>query len=309
MNANDARLRLTRYAWLSIGAALATIGLKTSAYLLTGSVGLLSDAIESLVNLTAAIFALYVIRVGERPPDEQHAYGHEKAEYFSSGAEGGMILIAALTIIWVCVQRLIEPRNISEVNLGIIISVLASLINLGAAKIILEAGRRYRSIALEADAQHLMTDVWTSGGVIIGIGLVALTGWVALDPLLGLGVALHVAWMGGRLMRRSILGLMDTALPPADVAKVQTVLSSNISDEVQYHALRTRQSGARSFVSLHIQVPGSWSVQRGHDLAEKIESDIRSALPLVTVFTHIEPREDPLSFADIHLDRRQMKQK
>jgi cation diffusion facilitator family transporter len=298
------RVTISRYAWLSIGAAIVTIGLKTLAYFLTGSVGLLSDAIESLVNLTAAIFALYVIRVGERPPDDQHAYGHEKAEYFSSGAEGGMILIAALSIITVCVLRLIQPQALSRVDVGIVITILASLVNLGVARTILAAGRRNRSIALEADAQHLITDVWTSGGVVAGIGLAGLTGWYILDPLLGFSVALHIAWMGVRLMQRSILGLMDTALPAEDMDKIQSVLSRNTREDTQFHALRTRQSGARSFVSVHIQVPGSWSVQKGHDLAERIESEIREELPLVTVFTHIEPREDPLSFADMHLDRR-----
>lgn len=298
-------MSISRYAWLSIAAAIVTIGLKTSAYLFTGSVGLLSDAIESLVNLTAAIFALYVIRVGERPPDEQHAYGHEKAQYFSSGAEGGMILIAALSIITVCVQRLIQPQAIFRIDIGIVMSILASLVNLGVARTIMAAGRRHRSIALEADAQHLMTDVWTSGGVVAGIGMVALTGWHMLDPLLGLGVAMHVAWMGVRLMQRSILGLMDTALPTGDLEKVEAVLTRNRSQDVQFHALRTRQAGARSFVSVHIQVPGSWSVQKGHDLAEKVESEVREELPFVTVFTHIEPREDPLSFADMHLDRHQ----
>jgi cation diffusion facilitator family transporter len=297
------RTSVTSYAWLSIAAAIVTIGLKTLAYLFTGSVGLLSDAIESVVNLTAAIFALYVIHVGERPPDEQHAYGHEKAQYFSSGAEGAMILIAAVSIITVCVQRLIAPQALSRIDVGILISILASLVNLGTARTILSAGQRHRSIALEADAQHLMTDVWTSGGVIAGIGLAALTGWHILDPLLGLAVAVHIAWMGVRLMQRSILGLMDTALPGGDLEKVQAVLSRNTTEDIQFHALRTRQSGSRSFVSVHIQVPGSWSVQKGHDLAEKIESEIREELPQVTVFTHIEPREDPLSFADMHLDR------
>ncbi len=299
------RRSISRYAWLSIAAAIVTIGLKTLAYLFTGSVGLLSDAIESVVNLTAAIFALYVIRVGERPPDEQHVYGHEKAEYFSSGAEGAMILIAALSIITLCVQRLIQPQALSRIDVGIVISILASLVNLGVSRIILSAGRRHRSIALEADAQHLMTDVWTSGGVIAGIGLAALTGWYILDPLLGLAVALQIAWMGVRLMQRSILGLMDTALPSGDLDKVQEVLSRNTAEDIQFHALMTRQSGSRSFVSVHIQVPGSWSVQKGHDLAEAVESEIREQLPLVTVFTHIEPREDPLSFADMHLDRHQ----
>ena len=302
---NKTGFSIARYAWLSIATAIVTITLKTLAYLLTGSAGLLSDAIESLVNLAAAIFALFVIRVGERPPDDQHAYGHEKAQYFSSGAEGGMILIAAFSIITFCVHRLVEPQALARIDVGIFISALASVVNLVVARIIMSGGRNHRSIALEADAQHLMTDVWTSAGVITGIALVGLTGWQVLDPILGLAVALQIAWMGVRLMQRSILGLMDTALPIGDMDKVQTVLTRNTSEEVQFHALRTRQSGSRSFVSVHIQVPGSWSVQKGHDLAERIESEIRGALPLVTVFTHIEPREDPISFADMHLDRHQ----
>lgn len=304
MDMNHPRERLARYAWLSVLAAVVTIGLKTLAYLVTGSVGLLSDAIESVVNLTAAGLALYVIKVGERPPDEQHAYGHEKAEYFSSGAEGGMIVVAAASIVAVALQRLLNPQPIVRIDFGLIASAAASVINLAVARVLLQAGRRNRSIALEADAQHLMTDVWTSAGVIVGIGLVALTGWHVLDPVIAMGVAAHVAWMGVRLLTRSIHGLMDVALPGAVVEKIESIIRSNLPDDVQYHALRTRQSGARSFVSLHIQVPGQWSVQTGHDLAERIESDIGMRLPMVTVFTHIEPKEDPLSFADMHLDCR-----
>jgi cation diffusion facilitator family transporter len=295
--------RVTRYAWLSVATAIATISLKTAAYLITGSVGLLSDAIESLVNLSAALLALYVLRVGDRPPDEQHAYGHNKAEYFSSGAEGGMILIAAGSIITVASQRLLDPQPIAYVNLGIILSSIASVLNLVVARILFKAARANRSIALEADAQHLMTDVWTSAGVIAAVAAVAVTGWTSLDPLIGIAVAIHIAWIGSRLMRRSIHGLMDVSIPEAEVKLVEEVLTRHVSENVQYHALRTRQAGARSFVSVHLQVPGAWSVQKGHDLAEKIESEVREAVPLVTVFTHIEPREDPLSFADVHLDR------
>ena len=303
MTEAGAREKLSRYAWLSVAAAVVTIGLKTTAYLFTGSVGLLSDAIESLVNLAAALFALTVIRVGERPPDEEHAYGHEKAEYFSSGLEGGMILIAAIAIITVSVQRLLAPRAIESVNIGLMISATAALVNLVVAQVLFKAGSRNRSIALEADAHHLMTDVWTSAGVIIGVALVALTKWNSLDPMLGIAVATHIAWMGGKLIWRSINGLMDVTLPASEVEKVKTILKQNVSDDVQYHGLRTRQAGARSFVSVDIQVPGGWSVQKGHDLAEKIEAEIREALPMVTVFTHVEPREDPRSFADVYLDR------
>jgi cation diffusion facilitator family transporter len=296
--------RVIRYAWLSVVTALATISLKTTAYLVTGSVGLLSDAIESLVNLSAALLALYVLRVGDRPPDEQHAYGHNKAEYFSSGAEGGMILIAAGSIITVAFQRILDPQPIAHVNVGIVISIIAALLNLVVARILFRAARANRSIALEADAHHLMTDVWTSAGVIIGVATVAMTGWIALDPLIGIAVAVHIAWVGSKLMRRSVHGLMDASIPEEEVKLVEEVLARHVSENVQYHALRTRQAGARSFVSVHLQVPGAWSVQEGHDLAERIESEIREAVPLVTVFTHIEPREDPLSFADLHLDRR-----
>ncbi len=297
------RERLARYAWLSIGAAVSTILLKTGAYWLTQSVGLLSDAIESIVNLSAAFLALFVIRIGIRPPDEQHAYGHEKVEYFSSGAEGGMILIAALSIMIVAIQRLIDPRPIQSVNIGLIITTVASLVNLAVSIVLTRAGRRFRSIALQADAQHLMTDVWTSAGVIVGVSLVALTGWQVLDPLIAIAVALQIGVTGVGLMRRSTHGLMDAALPESQVQTVLGILKGVLPEETMYHALRTRQSGARSFVSMHLQVPGDWSVQKGHDLAEKVEQEIRKSIPMVTVFTHIEPREDPVSWADENLDR------
>lgn len=294
---------LKRYAWLSIGAALLTIGLKAGAYGLTGSVGLLSDALESLVNLVAAVVALVVLSVAERPPDEDHAYGHDKAEYFSSGVEGALILIAAVSIIATATPRLQAPQPLEDVRLGLGISVAASLVNLAVARVLFRAGRDYSSITLEADSQHLMTDVWTSAGVVVGIGATALTGWLLLDPLIALVVAANIIWQGYRLVRRSVLGLLDTALPPSERGAVQTILARYGAQGVQWHALLTRQSGARRFVSVHILVPGEWTVQHGHNLLEQVERDIRDALPNATVFTHLEPIEDPHSWQDTTLDR------
>ncbi len=294
---------LIRYAWLSIGTAVFTILLKAAAYLLTRSVGLLSDALEAGVNLAAAVFVLIVLTIAAMPPDEEHAYGHAKAEYFSSGAEGMLILIAAGTIGYTAVLRLITPQPLEQVGAGLVISVVAALFNLLTARILLQAGRRHNSITLTADAHHLMTDVWTSGGVVLGVGAVALTGWQALDPLIALAVAGHIVYAGFKLVREAVLGLMDTALPPEEMAKVTAVLAKYQQKGIAYHALRSRQSGARAFVSMHIQVPGAWSVQEGHTLLESIERDLRQALPLVSVFTHLEPIEDPLSWQDIDLTR------
>jgi cation diffusion facilitator family transporter len=295
--------RLTRFAWLSIGAALLTMAIKAVAYWLTGSVGLLSDALESTVNLAAALMTLAALYVTVRPPDEEHAYGHTKVEYFSSGVEGTLIMIAALTIAVAAVGRLFHPRSLDHLGLGLAVATAASLINLGVAFTLRHAGTRYRSIALEADSQHLMTDVWSSAGVLIGVGAVAVTGWTPLDPMVGLIVAANIARQGILIVRRSALGLMDTALPPAEMQLVRGALELHSSQGVKYHALRSRQAGARRFVSMHIQVPGNWTVQRGHDLLEAIEADIRHVLPGVTVFTHIEPLEDPASWADERLDR------
>lgn len=294
---------LTRYAWLSIAAALGTMALKVGAYALTRSVGLLSDALESGVNLAAALLALYILTVVAQPPDEEHAYGHEKAEYFSSGAEGTLILLAAVLTAYKAVERLLSPMPLERLDTGLAIAVLASLINFGVARVLMRAGRESRSVALEADAQHLMTDVWTSAAVLFGVALVAVTGWSFLDPLVALGAAIHIAWSGVRLVRRSTLGLMDTALQTETVADVEKVLARHEAEGLRYHALRTRQAGARSFISVHVQVPGDWSVQRGHDLLETIEADIRDVVPSAVVFTHIEPIEDPRSWRDQHLDR------
>ena len=292
-----------RFAWLSIAAAVATIALKAFAYLLTGSVGLLSDALESFVNLAGALMALAMLSLAARPPDANHAYGHGKAEYFSSGVEGGLILIAAVSIAVAAVDRLLHPRPLQQLGLGLTISVVASLVNFGVSVVLMRAAKQYDSITLKANAHHLMTDVWTSAGVLVGVGAVALTGWLWLDPLVALAVAANIVWTGVRIVHASILGLMDTALPAAELAAITTVLDRYAGDEVRYHALRTRQAGPRRFVSVHVLVPGAWSVMRGHDLLERIEADIREALPLVSVLTHLEPLEDPAAHNDLDLDR------
>ena len=294
---------LTRYAWLSIAAAVLTIALKTAAYLITGSVGLLSDALESVVNLVAAMMALAMLTIAARPPDEEHTYGHDKAEYFSSGVEGALILVAAVSIIAAAAPRLLAPQPIEQVGLGLGVSVVASLVNLGVALVLRQAGRRYRSITLEADATHLMTDVWTSAGVLIAIGAVAVTGWERLDPIVALAVAANIIWSGFGLMRRSVLGLMDTALPGEQQEAVREIQQRYSQEGIKFHALRSRQSGSRSFVSMHVLVPGAWTVQRGHELLERIEADVRQVILNVTVFTHLEPLDDPASWQDAQLDR------
>jgi cation diffusion facilitator family transporter len=294
---------LTRYALLSILAAITTIAMKGGAYLLTGSVGLLSDALESLVNLVAAIVALLALHLAAQPEDEEHAYGHGKAEYFASGFEGALVLVAAATIIVTAGGRLFEPRELEQVGLGVAITVAASLINLAVARVLLEAGRRHHSITLEADAKHLMSDVWTSAGVVIGVSAAAATGAHWLDPLIAIAVALNIVRIGVDLLRRSFLGLLDTMLDAEELRAIQRVMEQHTGAGVQFHALRTRQAGALRFVSFHVLVPGEWSVQRGHDLLERIEDEVRAVVPNCSVFTHLEPIEDPVSFQDTELRR------
>jgi cation diffusion facilitator family transporter len=292
---------LTRYAWISIFAALATIALKGGAYLITGSVGLLSDAFESLVNLAAAAVALYALKVAARPADEEHAYGHTKAEYFSSGFEGALILVAAGGIAWVAALRLMDPQPLEAVGLGLAISTAASGINFVVARVLIGAARRYGSISLEADAHHLMADVWTSAGVVVGVTATALTGWDRLDPIIALVVALNIVRIGVDLISRSIHGLLDTSLPAETLQAIEGVLAAYAERGVRYHALRTRQAGRRRFISFHVLVPGAWSVQEGHDLIEEIEERVRAQAPMSTVFTHMEPVEDPVSWHDTDL--------
>ena len=294
--------KLTQYAWLSIGAAVVTICLKTIAYFLTGSVGLLSDALESVVNLAAGIMALVILTIAVHPADEDHPYGHSKAEYFSSGMEGALILLAAASICFTAIPRLISPRHIEQAFWGLLVSVLASLVNFGVARILLRAGKRHRSITLEADAHHIMTDVWTSVGVIIGVGAVAISDWHILDPIIALLVALNIVWTGVKLIRRSAQGLMDVALPDADLAAIQSVIERYSQEDVQFHALRTRQAGARNFISVHVLVPGQWTVQQGHQLLEDFETDISRVIPNVHIITHLEPVEDPTAWKDRDLE-------
>ncbi len=294
---------LGRFAWLSIAAAVTTIALKTVAWRLTGSVGLLSDALESLVNLVAAILTLIMLTVAARPADEDHAYGHSKAEYFASGAEGALILLAAAGIGWTAVQRLLAPQPLEQAGLGVVVSAAASLVNFAVARVLLAAGRRHHSIALEADAHHLLTDVWTSGGVLLGIGLVTLTGWERLDPVIALLVAAHIVWTGVQLLRRSAMGLLDAALAPAELAALREVLARHEGPEVRFHAVRTRQAASRRFIAMHVLVPGAWTVRRGHDLLERIEEEVRAVIPNATVMTHLEALEDPASWLDEGLDR------
>ncbi len=297
------RAALTRFAWLSIAASIAIIVLKSGAYLLTGSVGFLSDALESLINLVAAGVALWMLTIAARPPDESHLYGHDKAEFFSSSVEGLLILVAAGGIAWTAIQRLFHPVPLEKLGIGLGISFLAALLNFIVARTLISAGKKHRSITLEADGQHLMTDVWTSAGVICGVGAVALTGWQALDPLVALGVAANIIFTSVHLLRRSVAGLMDASLSPQDQQKIENVLAQYRGQGVEFHALRTRQGASRRFVSLHVLVPGEWTVHDSHHIAEDIERDIRAVISDAVVFTHLEPVEDEISLHDIPLDR------
>lgn len=294
---------LSRYAALSLVAAVVTMALKLLAWQLTGSVGLLSDALESLVNLGGAAMAFWMLRLAAQPPDAGHAYGHSKAEYFSAGFEGLLIVVAAAAIVWTAMPRLLQPAPLEHAGVGLAVSGAAALINLGVALMLLRAGSRYRSIALSADGEHLMSDVWTSAAVIAGLLLVSLTGWQRLDPLLALGVAVNVLWTGRRLMGESVAGLMDAALPEDEQATLREVLREFREQGIAIHALRTRRSASRRFVSMHVLVPGDWSVRRGHQVADRIEQRIVERLAPVTVLTHLEPIEDAASYGDEGLDR------
>lgn len=294
---------LTRFAWLSVATAIATISLKTLAYLMTGSVGLLSDALESVINLVAAAFALWMLKIAARPADEDHPFGHYKAEYFAGALEGTLIGMAALSIIWVAVNRLIAPQPIEQIGIGLIITTAASLLNLVVGQLLIRTGRKHRSITLEADGKHLMTDVWTSASVIIALIVVNITGWYVLDPIIALFVAVNILRTGYNVVKRSTLGLMDTVISDEDMKAVVNVLDSYVEKEkIDYHALRTRESGSRVFISVHILMPDEWSIREGHKLIDKIEDDIRTAVAGAIVFTHMEPISDPASMADIDLE-------
>lgn len=298
------RFRSARsYITLSIGAAVLTMALKFVAFAVTGSVGLLSDALESVVNLVAALIAFWALTLAARPADDEHTYGHTKVEYFASGIEGGLIVLAAVSIAIAAVPRLIHPQPLEQVGLGLLVAVVAAAINGGVALVLGQAGKRLRSVALQADSRHLLTDVWTTAGVLIGVALVGITGWLILDPIIALLVAANIVWTGVKLVRESGLGLMDTALPEADQRIIADAQAPYRARGIQFHALRTRRSGSRRFVSMHVLVPGDWTVKQGHDLCEEIEMAIHAALPETTVFTHLEPREDPSAWQDTGLDR------
>ena len=298
----EARVDLTKFAWLSIAAALVTIALKTAAWLITGSVGLLSDAAESVVNLVAAVVALFALRVAARPADKNHHFGHSKAEYFSSAIEGVMIFVAAVVIVAFAVERLIFPRPLEEIGVGLLITVGASVINGAVALVLLGAGAKYNSITLRADGHHLMTDVITSAGVVVGIGLVWITGWNWLDPVVALLVGLNILWTGWRLVSESASGLMDESLPKEQNARLRGILAEHETEEIKFHAFRTRISGARAFMEFHMLVPGAWSVQRGHDAMEDLIDLIQEEFAELRVIGHLEPIEDPRSYEDIHID-------
>ena len=297
------RPSLTKYALLSVGVALITILLKLSAYLVTGSVGFLSDALEGIVNLVAATVALITLRVVEQPPDEMHQYGHDKAEYFSSGIEGTLITIASISILYTSFRRLLDPQPLEQAALGLVLIIVAALLNLVVGQILVRTGKKYDSITLEADGQHLMSDVWTSLGVVICVTLAVLTGLDWLDPVVGIIVGVKIGWEGIKIFRRSMGGFMDVAIAPEERNTVEEILNDQVEADVKWHALRTRQSGSRRFISVHLLVPGNWTVQRAHDMAEGVEQKVRRRINYSSVFTHVEPVEDPRSHEDLSLDR------
>jgi len=295
---------LVRYAYLSIGAAIITIILKFSAYWITDSVGLLSDAIEACVNLMAALIVFGAIRVVEKPPDADHEYGHDKAGYFSSGIEGVLIMVASLSIIFASFRRLLDPQPIEQPGIGLAIALLAAAINFLVARTLVKVGKGRDSIILEADGQHLMTDVWTSIGVVLGVSATVLTGITRIDPLIAILVGAKIGWEGIRIVLKSSRGLMDTSIDQRERDVLKKLLDRYQQEQgIQWHALRTRQAGARRFVSVHLLVPGDLSVQQAHDLSEQLEAEIRSVIPNSSVFSHIEPVEDPVSADDMTLDR------
>ena len=296
---------LPRFAWLSAFAALVTLGLKLVAWAITGSVGMLSDALETLVNLAGAVLAIVLLQVAARPADEEHPYGHGKAEYFSGGVEGALILFSAIGISVAAVQRLLSPRALEQVPLGLAVAGVAAAINLVVATVLVRAGRRHGSLTLEAGGQHLYSDVWTTLGVFAGIGVVMWTGLRWLDPIVALAVSVNILRTGWGIVGRAVTGLMDTSLDGEERTTLERTLAPHVVAPVQVHALRSRRSGTRRFVSMHVLVPGDWSVHRGHQLLERIEADIRAAIPNVTVLTHLESLDDPASWDDMTLDRRQ----
>ena len=290
-------LDLSRYGWLAVAAAFATILLKAGAWLVTGSVGLLADAAESLVNLVAAAVALIVLKVAARPADANHNFGHTKAEYFSAAVEGVMIFVAAISIVVFALQRLVFPQPIESLGIGLMISMIASVLNGAVALVLLRAGKRHHSITLTADGKHLMTDVWTSVGVLVGIVLVWMSGWSWLDPVIAIAVGINILFTGYGLVKESTEGLMDASLPERDNERLRMILTRRAGAGIAFHQMRTRVSGARQFIDFHLLVPDDWSVKQGHDFLEDLSDEIVAEFPRMNVTGHIEPINDPRSYA------------
>lgn len=287
-----------KYLWISITASVATIVLKGGAFYVTGSVGLLSDAIESFINLAAAVSAFVLLTIALKPPDKGHPFGHNKAEYFSSIIEGTLIFLAAVAIGVTSIERLLNPRPPHDLGAGLLISVAASGINLFTAMVLLGAGRRYNSITLEADAKHLLTDVWTTAGVLAGLLVVNLTGWIVLDPVIAILVAVNIIFTGIKLIKRSVSGLMDEALPGEELSVLKEILDRYGNSGISYHSLYTRKAASKRFVSLHLVMPGEWQIEKGHEVTKSIESEIAGIFPGSDVFVHVEPANDPEAFDD-----------
>jgi cation diffusion facilitator family transporter len=296
------RANLRKYAWLSIAAAVATITMKTIAWRVTGSVGLLSDAAESVVNLAAAILALAMLTVAARPPDSGHQFGHDKAEYFSAAVEGILIFVAAVIIIISAADRLMNPRQLESLSVGVIISAVASVINGGVGTILLRAGKAQRSPTLVADGKHLWTDVATSVGVIIGIVLVWVTHWSILDPIIALAVGVNIIVTGIKLVRDSTQGLMDATLPESENTAIADILAGFTNHDVHFHGLRTRLSGSQRFAVVDMLVPGQWTVRRSHDLIENVQQKLDEAFPGIQIQVHLEPKEDPRAYDDFAVE-------
>lgn len=292
---------LAPIAWFSIGASILTIIIKWSAYEITGSVGFLSDAMESFINLAAGIIALIMLTIAALPPDKEHPFGHDKAEYFSSLIEGILIVLAAIGIVYAAVNRIYHPRPLEELNIGMALSILATLINFATSRILMHYGRKHNSITLEADAQHLMTDVWTTIGILAGILLVKLTNWQLLDPLMAIVVAISIVYTGAKLIIRSTDGLMDSKLSEKELVVIRKILDRYKGQGVDYHALYTRQSSSKSFITFHLLIPGDLTIYQSHEFSKKIEKEITAELPHSSVFIHLEPINDPDSFED-HLN-------
>jgi len=294
---------LLRPIALSVAAAVATIGMKGAAYAVTGSVGLFADALESVVNLLAAVVAYLSLAYAARPADPTHTYGHEKIEFLSSGLEGTLIVAAGVGTAGYAVRRLLDPRPLADLEVGVAIALAASVVNLVVARVLIRAGREHRSVVLEADGRHLMADVWTSVGVVAGIGLVMATGLQFLDAVVAVLVGASIVWTGGELVRRSFDGLMDHALPPADREQIRAVIAAHLPAGATFHALRTRRAGARRFAEFHLLVDGDLSVRAAHHVADRIEAALAAALPGLEVATHVEPVDEEGSWESETLER------